>query len=74
MRDGKSDIFVEMKGFNFAPVNPLFARERVQELKLRGASRRNDSRLAFKRNRLTNCRGRVFRCSLAQRRFVIEYL
>src|ERR1700746_1728023 len=74
MCDGKSNVLVEMKGFNFAPVNPRLANERVQELELRGACRRNDSCVAVKRNRLTNCRGRVVRRSLAQRLVVIEYL
>ena len=46
MRLGQADVFVEVEEGDFAPVNPFLADERVEELELRGAGRRDHARPA----------------------------
>src|SRR6185369_7496809 len=69
----QTDVFVKMKEFNSLPID-VVQDERVEELKLRRASRGNDiSNVAALYRLLNNCR-RVARRSFTQPQLTLENL
>jgi hypothetical protein len=73
MRDRQSDVLIEMKDFNFGPIDASFVGKCLKKVDLGRTSRYHNACATMDRNCLANSGGRMIGRGLAQGLFVIEY-